>query len=296
MKFLLTAVIAALVLASTADSAAHFTLRPVAKTGKTVTFSWPRQPGADGYVFVRDGVPVARTLNPSTTTATFWKGSQYAVSVLHRSQGGRLTKGPSAVFVVPRLHGVARAAWSTGRLVFVPSPSPRFALRLVDRTQRTVTFAWKPQPGAGGYRFLRNGTVVARTMNRSVTRATFWKGSRYAVDVLGGGSGVVVPVRRAVAFLPTRKTTRIGLIFHPAPRIDFRLRLTGQTKRTITFAWKRQPAAGGTASSETASPSLRRSTARPPVQRSGRAVVTRSRSCESHRASASPSSCARSPT
>src|SRR5262245_32036223 len=181
MKLLLSAVIAALVFAAGATSAPEFTLRPASHTAKTVTFTWPRQPGADGYLLLRNGVPVARTLNPSITTATFWKGSRYAVAVLRRAKGGGVTQGRSAVFVAPRLQVPVRATRSTGRLVFVPAPSPRFALRVVGRTARTVTFAWKPQPGAGGYRFVRDGTVVARTLNRSINRATFWKGSRYAV-------------------------------------------------------------------------------------------------------------------
>ena len=70
MKLLVSAVTAALVLVSTASSASDFTLRPIAKTSTTMTFSWARQPGADGYLFLRDGIPVARTLNPTTTGST----------------------------------------------------------------------------------------------------------------------------------------------------------------------------------------------------------------------------------
>src|SRR5262245_39783909 len=173
MKLLLSAVIAALVFAAGATSAPEFTLRPASHTAKTVTFTWPRQPGADGYLLLRNGVPVARTLNPSITTATFWKGSRYAVAVLRRATGGVVTKGPSAVFVAPRLQVPIRATRATKRLVFVPAPSPRFTLRLVDRTARTVTFAWKRQPGAGGYCFVRNGAMGGRELNGWIKRATF---------------------------------------------------------------------------------------------------------------------------
>ena len=54
----------------------------------------------------------------------------------------------------------------------------------------------------------------------------------------------MIPIRRAVAFeaVDARKKGTVGLIFRPAPKIDFRLRLVRQTKRTVTFSWKRQPA------------------------------------------------------
>ena len=250
MKLLLSAVVAALVLVSGASSARDFTLRPTAHTAKTVTFSWPRQPRADGYLFLRNGVPVARTMNGATTSTTFWRGSRYAVSVLHVAKGGRVTTGESAVFVSARATRTARThAPRRTRLVFVPAPSPRFSLRVLDRTRKTVTFAWAPQPGADGYQFVRDGAVVARTLKSSATTATFWKGSRYAVDVIRLASDkekVVIPIRRAVAFKPsTARKARSGLVFRPAPKIDFRLRLVRQTKRTVTFSWKRQPGADG---------------------------------------------------
>ena len=155
MKLLLSAVIAALVLVSTASSARDFTLRPVAKTGKTVTFSWPRQPGADGYSLIRNGVPVARTMNPSTTTATFWKGSRYTVAVLHVAKGGRLTRGHSAVYapsagrsrrtrteptrVRPGAQpDVSLFASSTGRRRPSPSPGSRNPVRTATGSSATA--------------------------------------------------------------------------------------------------------------------------------------------------------------
>jgi hypothetical protein len=252
MKALPLAVVAALVLVSSASSAPDFTLRPVSKTGKTVTLSWKRQPGADGYAFLRNGIVVARTMNPSQTTATFWKGSRYAVAVLHVAAGGRVTRGARAVYTAPRAKtktaSTTRGTGSTTRLVFVPAPSPVFELRLVGRTAKTVTFAWKSQPGADGYRFLRNGTVVARTMNTAVTTATFWKGSRYAVDALRLASGKnAIPFRRAKALVRSATTQKRAskLVFVPARAIDFRLRLSSRTNRTLTFTWKRQPLADG---------------------------------------------------
>jgi hypothetical protein len=252
MKVLLAVFIAALVFVSGASSAPEFTLRPVSQTAKTVTFTWPRQSKADGYLFLRNGVPVARTMNGVVTSATFWKGSRYMVAVLHRAPGGRVTTTARAVFVPGRAAHSPRPHVRKARLVFVPAPSPKFSLRVVDRTPKTVTFAWRSQPGADGYQFVRDGAVVARTLNRSTTTATFWKGSRYAVDVLRLASGndkVVIPIRRALAVRPaaTRKprAARSGLVFHPAPKIDFRLRLVRQTKRTVTFSWKRQPKADG---------------------------------------------------
>jgi hypothetical protein len=245
MKVLLTAVVAALVLASGASSAAEFTLRPVAQTARTVTLSWQRQPGADGYALIRNGAVVARTMAPSKTSATFWRGTKYAVAVLHVAPGGKVTTGPRAVYFPARRAGTTRLT----RLVFVPAPSPRFALRVVDRTPKTVTFAWRPQPGADGYQFVRDGAVIARTMSRAKTTATFWRGSRYAVDVIRLSDKAIIPVRRAGAFVPRASThakaTRAGIVLVPAPRIDFRLRLVGSTKRTVTFAWKRQPGVDG---------------------------------------------------
>ena len=243
MRLVLSAVIAALVLVSGAGSATHFTLRPVAQTARTVTLSWQRQPGADGYALIRNGVLVARTMKESTTTATFWKGKRYTVVILHGGKHGKLTRGHSAVYTPPPAVGRTRLS----RLVSVPAPSPRFALRVVARTARTVTFAWKPQPGADGYRFVRDGAVVARTMKGSTTTATFWKGSRYAVDAVRLTAKVVVPIRRARAFvtLAPAKARRQKLVVVPAKKIDFRLRLIRQTPRLVTFAWQRQAAADG---------------------------------------------------
>lgn len=245
MKPLLSAVIAALVFVAGATSAPEFTLRPASHTAKTVTFTWPRQSDADGYLFLRNGVPVARTLNPSITSATFWKGSRYAVDVIRVAKGGRITRGPRAVYTAFRPVRAKRSA----RLVFVPASTPPFALRLVASTPKTVTFAWKSQPGAQGYRFVRDGAVVARTMRGSTTTATFWKGSRYAVDLLRLSDKTAIPIRRAGAFVPARsvraRTARGKLVFVPAPKIDFRLRLVRTTKRTVTFGWKRQKAAQG---------------------------------------------------
>jgi hypothetical protein len=246
------AVVAALVLASSANSTADFALRPTERTGDTITFTWKRQPGADGYAFLRNGVVVARTMNPSRTSATFWKGSRYAVVVLHRARGGKVTRGAQAVFL---MHGAQNAPSvavrrGTPPLVFVPAPSPTFGLRLVGKTATTVTFAWRPQPGADGYQFLRDGKVVARTMNRSAVTATFWKGSRYAVDVLRVAHGnAVIPFRRAKVFVARavrrERHTSPRLVFVPAKKIDFRLHLASQTRRTVTFTWKRQPGADG---------------------------------------------------
>ena len=128
VKALPLVIVAALVLVSSSSSAVDFTLRPVSTTATTVTFTWKRQPGAeDGYAFLRNGVTVARTLDPSQTTATFWKGSRYAVDVLHLSGGERVTRGARAVFTATRNKSSStnrkpRAA----RLVFVPAPSPVF--------------------------------------------------------------------------------------------------------------------------------------------------------------------------
>ena len=255
MKALPLVVLSGLVLVSSSSSAVDFTLRPVARTATTVTFTWKRQSGADGYAFVRNGVAVARTLDPSQTTATFWKGSRYAVDVLHVSGGGRVTRGARAVFTAPtsekKTSSTSRKPRAT-RLVYVPAPSPEFTLRLVGRTPNTVTFAWKPQPGADGYRFVRNGKIVSQTFVRSLLRVTFWKGSHYAVEVLRFAPGRrAVTLRSAKAFVTSRvgrshaTGSRSRLVFVPARKIDFRLRLVGRTRRALTFAWKRQPTVDG---------------------------------------------------
>ena len=244
MRVLVSLLAAALVLASAAAAgSADFQLRRVAQTGKTVTVSWTRQPGADGYEFLRDGVVVSRTFDRSTTTATFWKGSRYAVTVLHRS-GGHVTRGKRATYIS---RAAAKRSQRGVRLVFVAAPKVDFELRLVSRTPKTVTFSWKRQPGADGYQFMRNGTVVSRTFDRSTTTATFWKGTRYAVHVLRKAPGKqVASIRRAVVYatvVPGSRGTR--LVSLPAPEVDFQLHLVSRDAKTVTFAWKPQPGADG---------------------------------------------------
>ena len=181
-----------------------FKLRLASQTAQTVTLAWKRQPGVVGYRFLRDGVVVSRTMRPSVTRATFWKGSRYAVvSLVH---------GPTKRVVTGR-RALARAlpAPSRGRqlLAFVAAPRPPlFTLRRVAQSPRTITLAWSRQPGAVGYRFLRNGVVISRTLNPRTTRATFWKGTSYAVDMLAMLPGKrVTPVRRALAFMSTAKSS-----------------------------------------------------------------------------------------
>ena len=54
---------------------------------------------------------------------------------------------------------------------------------------------------SGRLQFVRNGVVVSRTFDRSTTRATFWKGFHYAVDLLRVSAGKrVIPFSRAVAY------------------------------------------------------------------------------------------------
>ena len=88
MRVLATLLFAALVLTSAPLArSTDFELKKIAQTDKTVTLAWKRQPGADGYRFLRNGVVVSRTFDRSTTTVTFWKGSRFTVEVLHRSAG-----------------------------------------------------------------------------------------------------------------------------------------------------------------------------------------------------------------
>jgi hypothetical protein len=174
----------------------------VDKTARTITFGWTAQPGADGFRFLRDGTIVARTLNRSTRTATFWKGSRYAVQVMHRA-GKLMVPLRKARAFVPSAAGGDKAV--DGRLVFVPAPRINFRLRLVGKTKHTVTFAWKKQPQADGFRFLRNGVVVATTFKRSTTQTTFWKAARYRVEVLRKTGSSAVPIASALAYTPGAK-------------------------------------------------------------------------------------------
>jgi hypothetical protein len=153
-----------------------FRLRLASQTPTKVTFAWKRQRGIDGYRFVRNGVVVSRTSDRSTRAATFWKGARYAVV------GVRLVKGH--VKPVRRASAVANAPKGRQRFVFHSPPRVDFRLRLIAETPKTITFTWKRQPAADGFRFVRNGVVVSRTFVRTTTRATFWKGYHYAVDVL----------------------------------------------------------------------------------------------------------------
>ena len=174
------------------------------------------------------------------------------------------------------------------RLTFVPAPKVDFKLRLASQTRTKVTFTWRRQRGIDGYRFLRNGVVVSRTFDRSTRSATFWKGSRYAVEglqVIRGG-GHAKPVRRASAVANAPKG-RQRFVFHSALSIDFRLRLVSETAKTITFAWKRQPLADGFSSFGTVWSCRGRSIVRPRGRPSGRAFTTRSTCCASRSTSAS---------
>jgi hypothetical protein len=154
-----------------------FKLRLASQTRTKVTFAWKPQRGIDGYRFVRNGVVVSRTLDRSTRTATFWKGSRYTVEGLRVIKGGRVKP-------VRRASAVANGPKSRQRFVFHSAPRIDFRLRLVSETAKSITFAWKRQPLADGFQFVRNGVVVSRTFDRTTTRATFWKGFHYAVELL----------------------------------------------------------------------------------------------------------------
>jgi hypothetical protein len=183
---------------------------------KTITVAWKRQPGADGYEFVRNGVVVSRTFEPSTT-ATFWRGSRYAVRELRRTPDNKATSVRRAVvYATPSPNGSRRK-----RLVSLPARKVDFAPRVASRTSKTITFRWKRQPGADGYEFVRNGVVVSRTFVRSTTMATFWKGSSYGVGVLRRvPGGKAISVWRAFAFTdssPAKSTTPKAPRTSPVP-------------------------------------------------------------------------------
>jgi hypothetical protein len=202
MRLVLIMVSAALLVVSVAGAASHgggFRLRQVDQSAKTVTLAWNRQASADGYEFTLNGVVVSRAFDPTATRAVFWKGSRYGVRVLWRRADGRIVGGPRATLtpggatarprrtVATRAKHPAPGSKSTlqgPRLTFVPASRIDFRLRLVSETAKTITFAWKRQPVADGFQFVRNGVVVSRTFDRRTTRATFWKGFHYAVDLL----------------------------------------------------------------------------------------------------------------
>ena len=265
MRLLLTMLSAALILASVAGATpggVDLRLRQVDQTTRTVTLAWNRHPSADGYEFTLNGVVVSRIFDPAVTRAIFWKGSRYGVQVLWRRADGRIVHGALATLTTARANiakpniakprtkpskarvkrSISRPTTSTqrSRLVFVAAPKVAFKLRLASQTPRKVTFAWKRQPGIDGYRFLRNGVIVSRTFDPSARTATFWKGRRYAVDLLRVmAGGRVKPVRRALAVASTAKG-RQRFVFLATPTINFKLRLVSETAKTITFAWKRQ--------------------------------------------------------
>lgn len=100
-----------------AAGAASFTVRPVAQTGATVTLAWKPQDGAAGYVFIRDGIVLARTFDRATTRTTFWQGKKYGVGILYRQKNGRVIRGKIATFDPPRRAREGDTAIGTGRVV-----------------------------------------------------------------------------------------------------------------------------------------------------------------------------------
>ena len=154
--------------------------------------------GVDGFQFVRDGVVISRTFKNKTTSASFWKGKRYAVDLLRLTRDGRTKTVGRAVAVAGKRSGQQEFA-------FLASPTVEFELRLLSETRKTVTFGWKRQPTADGYQFVRDGVVVSRTLDRNTTSATFWKGSRYAVEILRvSADKTVLPVSRALAYTQAR--------------------------------------------------------------------------------------------
>jgi hypothetical protein len=153
MRILLGLSIVMTLALSSAAGASAFELRPVARTGQTITVAWDRQPGAVGYLFLRNGVVVARTLDSSMTRATFWKGgSKYSVQVLRRRSDGRVVHAERATVTAADVKSAPRGRRFA--LTFVPAPRPvEFKLRLVSQRASTVTLAWRRQPGAVGYKF-----------------------------------------------------------------------------------------------------------------------------------------------
>src|SRR5688572_10112764 len=84
----LCVVVALLLSGGSVAGVSDFKLRPVSKSTRTITVAWDRQPDAVGYLFLRNGVVVSRTLDTATATATFWKGKKYAVQTLLRRSDG----------------------------------------------------------------------------------------------------------------------------------------------------------------------------------------------------------------
>ena len=222
MRLSWTAAFAALVLMLPAAAAAtDFELRHVAQTDKTVTFAWKPQPGAQGYQFWRNGAVISRTFNPSLTSATFWKGTRYGVQVLTRRADGTVAAGRLAMFTP----GTKTVAGQRTALVYEPAPSSQFRLRLLSQTAKTVTFGWKRQPGVDGFQFVRDGVVISRTFDDSTTSASFWKGKRYAVDLLRvTPDGRAKAIGRALA-VAGKRSGRQGFVFLSAPTAEFELRL-----------------------------------------------------------------------
>ena len=202
-----------------------------------------------------NGVPVARTLESVADDGDILEGIALRGGCppcfRRRTSHARRTRGLHSADEREEDSSTSRKP-RAARLVFVPAPSPVLTLRLVGRTPKTVTFAWKPQPGADGYRFVRNGKIVSQTFVRSLSRVTFWGG----FPLCGRGASFcagrrAVPLRSAKVFVTSRvgrahaTGARSRLVFVPARKIDFRLRLVGRTSRALTFGWKRQPTVDG---------------------------------------------------
>ena len=258
MKALPLVAVSALVLVSSSSSAVDFTLRPVARTATTVTLTWKRQSGADGYAFLRNGVPVARTLDPSQTRATFWKGSTSLRGgcpscFRRRTSHARRTRGLSRRRRARRRRRALVANHQRLDSCWCPPPalcSPSVSSGVHRRPL--------PSPGnhnraPNGYRFVSEREDRLRRLSSARS-----PGSRSGrVPTMRSRCFALAPGRRAVPLWSAKVfvTSRVGrthatgsrsrLVFVPARKIDFRLRLVGRTSRALTFGWKRQPTVDG---------------------------------------------------
>ena len=250
-------------------------LTRILETEDTVTLAWKRQPGAIGYLFLRNGGRGTH-VRPIDHGARFWKGSRYAVADSRSRPCGAAAAGARASLVVSR----PRSAPTVRRPSRVRRrPQTPVRLRLVSQTPGR-------SPSAGS----------ASSVSTAIGSREWCCGFRHLRSVDDDGDVLEGrPVRGGCSASETRQACRLrrashradhpprrgarDVAYRTAPRVGFKLRVVAQTPTTVTFRWKRQPGIDGYQFVRNGKVVSQTSTARRRRRRSGRDRGTWSPPC-----------------